>query len=264
MSISNPKIPNPAKKFIEFKGDKGIFRWYNKEAEENVNLKLPVRFIVLDQLNTIVGYNESAECGIFSNEVHSLTEEVLSVRLFKGGTLAKGIYENISDKIKANGGRFCKVVYAALGTDSGLELVAFKFFGAAFAAWLEFTKGKDLTSCAVQIENEFTEGKKGATKYKIPVFKSLSATPEKLQQAIEMDRDLQEYFKVYKSQQREAMNQDTVEPVTKEAYNLSTRGGDVVPETKEGFVPQAPEPPPITETPDGFRAADMEEDDLPF
>ncbi len=35
MSISNPKIENPCQKFIEFKGDKGQFFYYDKELEEH-------------------------------------------------------------------------------------------------------------------------------------------------------------------------------------------------------------------------------------
>lgn len=207
MSISSPKLKNPAAKFIEFKGDRGAFCYYDKELEKQVEMNLPMRFIVLDQLNTIVGFNESEKSGIFSNEVHSLTDEVLSVRFFKGGTLAKGTYENIRDKVIANGGKFCKVVYALLKGEE-LELVAFKFSGAAFGAWLEFSKKVDLTSKGVQVCDEFVDGKKGSVKYKLPVFKPLVLPGEYIQKAIEMDLELQEYFQAYKSQQREAISQD--------------------------------------------------------
>ncbi len=258
MSISNPRLKNPANKFIEFKGDKGLFRYYDKEAEKNVEIDLPARFIVLDQLNTIVGYNEPEGSGIYSNEVHSLTEEVLFVRYFKKGTLAKGTYDNIRDKVIANGGKFCKVIYAALKTGNELELVSFKFSGAAFGAWLEFAKKVDLSAKGVEITGEFEEGKKGSIKYKVPIFKPLSLPDEYIQKAIEIDKGLQEYFKAYKTQQREVINSETTESsFSSSEYEQASRGGD------EGFVPVEKSDPAdkVKETDEGFR---KEGDDLPF
>ena len=77
MSISNPTVSsNPASKFIEFKGDTGKWRYWDKtkgEDGENVEVKLPVYFIILDELSTIKGWNKEHKCGIYSNEIHKTT-----------------------------------------------------------------------------------------------------------------------------------------------------------------------------------------------
>ena len=234
MSISNPSVKNPATKFIEWNGQTGGLRWYNKETEKNEPLELPLRFIVLDQLNTVVGFNESEKSGIYANEVHDLSNEVLSVKFFRGGTLAKGTWENISDKVKANGGKFCKTVYALMKVGDDFDLVAFKFTKSSFGAWLDFSKKVDLTKKVVQVEDSFVKGKKGSVEYKTPVFTALELSDSHLQMAIEADKELQEYFKVYKNQQREKINEETVTTEFKpQTYERATRGGDDVPPVKE-------------------------------
>jgi hypothetical protein len=53
MSKSNPKIENPCKKFIDYKGDKGQFFFYDKDKEEQIEISIPIYFVVLDELSTI-------------------------------------------------------------------------------------------------------------------------------------------------------------------------------------------------------------------
>ena len=55
MSLSEPKLTNPASKFIEFKGDVGEFHYYDKVMEQRVQLQMPLYFIVLDELSAIKG-----------------------------------------------------------------------------------------------------------------------------------------------------------------------------------------------------------------
>ena len=76
MSFSNPKLTNPCKIFIKFKGDAGCFEYFDKEAGdagEKKELMLPARFIVLDQLTTVTGFCNKDESGIYSNEIHYLS-----------------------------------------------------------------------------------------------------------------------------------------------------------------------------------------------
>jgi hypothetical protein len=104
MSLSSPKLVNPAQKFIEFKGDTGQFQYFDKslgEKGENVVLKQPFFFIVLDELSTISGYSDKLGSGFYSNEVHSLNDEILKVKSFKGGFSTTGKYKDIKDGILA-------------------------------------------------------------------------------------------------------------------------------------------------------------------
>ena len=88
MSFSNPILENPCKKFIDFKSDNKQFVYWDKELGENgeqVIIPTPIYFIVLDELTTVTGYYKEGDCGIYSNEIHFLKDEVLKVRTFKKG-----------------------------------------------------------------------------------------------------------------------------------------------------------------------------------
>jgi hypothetical protein len=199
MSKSNPRLENPCKKFINWKGDKGLFVYYDKETEKELTMLLPVYFVWLDELATITGYCKKHDCGIYSNEVRKTTEEVLRIKTFKGGESLTGIYANIKDKMLALGGSFTKSVYAMLvGENIAPELVNFKFHGSAFSGWLE--KKFDPGKCTTGIIS-YREETNGSINYKVPVFESFKLTPEIDQQAIAMDMELQEYLKEYKSLQ---------------------------------------------------------------
>lgn len=237
MSISKPRLTNPAARFYEWKGDKGKLVYYDKDKEKQIEENLPLRFIVLDSTNTIVGYSENEKSGIYSNEVHDLSNEMLNVKYFKGGTIAKGKYEDIKDAVTSRsvGGKFCKVVYAIVNENEKWFLVAFKLSGAAFGSWLDFAKKVDLTKKGVQFNEETVHGKKGTVEYETPTFTALALKQEHLDIAIEEDKKLQEYFESYKAQQREFANEEVVEKgagFTPKEYERVARGGDVVPESQ--------------------------------
>jgi len=205
MSLSNPKLQNPAKKFIEFKGDKGIFQYFDKELGEKgetVEFTMPFYFIVLDELSAITGFNEKNQCGIYSNEIHSLNDEILKVKTFQGGISIVGKYADIKNDIKAIGGKFTKSIYAMLlGKEN--EFVHFKFSGSAFGSWLE--KKIDLQKAAVLV-NETARGEKGIIKFIYPIFKQTIIPPTKKyvwDAALKMDKELQLYLISYKNNQIE-------------------------------------------------------------
>jgi hypothetical protein len=186
MSISEPRtnIDKPTKKYIQLKN--GNFQYYDKEKGENVEVALPVEFIVCDELATIKGWNDEQQAGIYSNEVRNTTREELVVRC-KGQEIVKGIYQDIKGKL--DGGRYAKSVYAVAGG----ELVNFCFVGASLSAWIE--KVVEVAKPKFTV-NEFIDGKKGATKYKIPVFEVSEATEEEWEEAKKIDKEiLQPYFK---------------------------------------------------------------------
>lgn len=210
MSISQPKLQNPCSKFIEFKADSGVFRFWNKEKKENVEIKLPIKFIVLDELNTIKGFNDKTQSGIYSNEVHSLNHQTLNVRTFKGGASLKGKYAEIKGEIKDMGGKFCKSVYAALINGDELELVNFQLTGAAFSSWMD--KEVDVSTQAIVVTGT-EDRKKGKVEYKIPVWNGEALTADELEEAIEMDKKLQDFLKSKKLQDAKASEESDREGV---------------------------------------------------
>lgn len=200
MSLSNPKQENPVTKWIEYSGETGKFFFYDKEKKEKVSLPLPLKFIVLEELNTISGFSESLSSGIYSNEVLDLSKENLHVKSFKGGYSANGLYSQIKDNIIVNGGKFTKSVYAVIvRPDNSLtEIVNFKFKGASLQGW--FDKSVNVYKSAV-IVNSFVSAKKGKTVYQIPVFESSPFTEIQFKLACEQERTLQEYLKQYRLNQ---------------------------------------------------------------
>lgn len=249
MSFSNPTLENPCKKFIDFKSDDKQFVYWDKELGDNgksVVIPTPIYFIVLDELTTISGYYKEGDCGIYSNEIHFLKDEVLKVRTFKkGGPTIVGLYDTIKDSIKAIGGKFTKSVYAMLITPEGTtELVNFRFRGAAFSAWLD--KKVNTGRQVVCIADEFIEEHNGKTVYNVPVFKAFNMKPEHRAIAVEMDKELQTFLKAYKSRQTEkeevAVEQPTeTEPATFTPNNTWQTGGRSVSEVREAATANVPD-----------------------
>lgn len=204
MSLSTPKLQNPCKKFIEFKGNDGVFQYWDKENKKNVQMELPMRFIVLDELSTITGYHEPLQTGLYSNEVHSVENQPLNIRSFKGGMRIVGKYSEIKDRIKSVGAKFTKSVYIALVGDKGLEIANLKLSGAAFSSWCD----KEVET-AISIER-FADGKKGAVKFKIPVWEKWEPSSDDMTVAMAMDKELQEFLKAKHVQDKEQMESEPV------------------------------------------------------
>lgn len=195
MSISNPKLENPCKKFIDFKGDKGAFVYWDKEAEKQIEIKLPIFFIVLDELATITGFNKKHDCGIYSNEVHRTADELLRVKTFSGGEEIVGLYSDIKDSIIAMGGKYTKSVYALLiKSDKSTEMVNFKFKGASFSGWLEKKFNVDRSAVGIM---SLREDINGNIKYQIPIFQKFKMTEDLRERAIAADIVLQDYLEKY-------------------------------------------------------------------
>ncbi|MBT3206923.1 MAG: hypothetical protein HN704_18345 [Bacteroidetes bacterium] len=203
MSFSKPKLQNPCSKFIEYKGSRGVFQYWDKEHGKNIEIETPFFFIVLDQLSTIKGYSDNYNCGIYSNEVHYLDSEILKVKSFKGGFSATGIYKDIKGEIISAGGKFAKSIYCmAFDKDLNCELVNFQLYGSSIGPWFEFKF--DFQRNAVGITGETIDKIKGTTKYKEPIFKKYGIKEELIESAIEMDKQLQDYFSQYKAQKIES------------------------------------------------------------
>lgn len=222
MSRSNPKIENPCKKFIEFKGDKGQLYYYDRENEITVDVPVPLYFIWLDELSTITGYNKKNDCGIWSNEVRKTSTDVLRVKTFKGYESVTGIYNDVKDSIKALGGKYSRSVYGMLvEKDKPGELINLRLHGAAFSSWLD--KKFDVNKSVIGITG-FRDETNGNVTYKVPVFTPFKLTPELDQEATALDMELQEYLAEYLTQQTEPVVDENTEGVqANDAFIKSAR-----------------------------------------
>lgn len=202
MSRSNPSnsVKNPATRWIEWNGEKGVFRYYDKEsALEDKNIELnELTFLLLDRVGAVTGWSEAYKSGIYSNQVRSSKKEPLIVSAFNksDGPIAEGIWTDIKDLVNTKGGKFTANIYAAMKIGGSLSIVCVQFKGAALNAWSEFEKnaGESIFKKAVKFSGS-TEGKKGRVVFFTPKFTLVDVSPETDRAAVELDKQLQEYLK---------------------------------------------------------------------
>lgn len=163
---------NPASKFLDWKSNDKQFAYYDKEQskmiEVKLSLKLPLKFVFLDELHTVKGWNDASSSGVYANEVKFISKEPMTVKAFKGGEIAKGLYNEIKDKAKNAGGHYVKSIYIML-EDGSLANIQLK--GSAVQGWGEFVNAnKKLLTTSWIVVDKAIEGKKGAVKYTTPSF----------------------------------------------------------------------------------------------
>jgi hypothetical protein len=187
---------NPATKFIEWKSNDKCFEYYDKEAQKKVQIPLPFKFLVLDELHTVKGWNDATSSSIYSNEVKFISKEEMTVKPFKGNEIAKGLYKDIKEKIVAAGGHYTRSIYIML-EDGSLANIQLK--GSATQQWGDFTqKTRSRLDDEWIIVKDTKDGKKGAVKFSMPNFtfeKSLNESEAK--QADECFDILEAYLKTY-------------------------------------------------------------------
>lgn len=202
MSRSNPTNdnPHPCTRWMEWSGSEGNLKYYDKALERDIIIGSTFPFLLLDTLATIKGWHDPSQSGIVSNEVRKTGSDIMTVRSFKGGPIAEGLYADIKDRVKAAGGKFTTNLYVGYKetAQSELKIGSIQLKGAALSEWMEFSKKhyKELNNHAVQIKG-FREGTKGSIKYKVPNFELLTVTEDTNSQALALDGVLQEYLSGY-------------------------------------------------------------------
>lgn len=202
MSLSNQSSTvNPAKHHLRVKS--GSVNYYDKETQANIDVPVPMAFIVLDQLATVKGWSDSDQSGYWSNEVKKAGQDVLTVRTSKGQK-ASGIWKEIKNDAALAGAKFNASVYIAAAGREGLEIQNIAFSGASLNAWIEFvnankgvTRGKNKV-----VITGFSDEKKGSVKYQVPVFAAEEITEAELAEATELDKELQEHLTAYLENRR--------------------------------------------------------------
>jgi len=196
-AFSTPQS-NPATKFLSWKSNDKQFSYYDKETKENVLVPLPFKFLVLDEMHSISGWNDATQSGIYSNEVKFISKETMTVKPFKGNEIAKGLYKDIKEKVKSAGGHYVKSIYIMIedGTLANLQLK-----GSAVQKWGEFTaKGKQRLVDEWVVVDKAVDGKKGAVKFTTPDFRFLqSITDAESELADECFNTLEAYMSTYLS-----------------------------------------------------------------
>lgn len=202
MSLSNQTATvSPVKHFLRVKS--GSVNYYDKEQATNIDVPVPLSFVVLDQLATVKGWSDADQSGYWSNEVRSAGQDVITIRTSKGEK-ASGVWKEVKNNPNVAGAKFNASVYIAAQGRDGLEIQNIAFSGASLNAWIEFvnankgvTRGKNKV-----VITGFSDEKKGAVKYQVPVFEAVEITEDELSQATTLDQDLQDYLEGYFANRR--------------------------------------------------------------
>lgn len=193
MSLSQDRPTNPAKLYLKVKS--GAIVYYDKEAQENITVPTPLEFIVLDQLATIKGWSDADESGYWSNEVRSVGRDVLTVRTSKG-VKEQGIWKEIKGSIGVAGAKYNSSAYVATKGRDGLEINNLSLTGAALNAWIEFTQKNNITKNKIVLSG-WSDAKKGSVSYKVPIFEAVPMGESEREEAVALDRQLQDYLNEY-------------------------------------------------------------------
>ena len=258
MSRSNPSggsgSANPAKLFIEWSSTNKCFKYYDKEKEENVLIKLPFKFLVLDILATIKGYSDTDQSGFWSNEVRSTKTEELTVRTRKGVS-AKGMYDDIIASRDLVGAKFCQSVYIMMYQGTTPILANLQLTGAALGEWFDFLKAERKASKDYNIifkkgiqVSDTIEAKKGATTFNKPVFKLIEVSEATNLAAFDLDAELQEYLTEYLGKAKPEQTNEQEDEISK---------GE---QTNRLYAP----PPTMDDAPEEKEENPFDESDTPF
>lgn len=183
---------NPAKRFLEWKSNDKCFSYYDRDKKENVNVDLPLQFVILEHYHTVKGWNDESESGIFANEVWSIGTEEVNVRSFKGGNIAKGIYKDIRERIRGAGGHYSRSIYAVTPE---LEIINIQLKGSGVASYSSFINDfgdHNFTKNWIKVTGA-KEEKKGSVKYSTPIFE-VGAEIKNVEAIRPFAQELQEYI----------------------------------------------------------------------
>jgi hypothetical protein len=200
--------PSPVTRRFIWKGgaDGGVFKFYNGDEDELV--KNPFTFVVLDERSGITGWNDAIGGRLWSNHIIDQSSEVLTVRCGKK-TVCKGLYADIKDSIRDNGGKYANYLYVAYKNEDGeYSIGTLELSGSALGSWIEFSKDKPVTEGSVTC-TDFEQRKKGVVTFRVPVLESSGITPEADQICTDLDVTLQDWFD--SAGNRSETNDDEVE-----------------------------------------------------
>ena len=213
---------NPSTKFIEWKSNDKSFNYYDKDAQKNVEIPLPFKFLVLDELHCIKGWNDASSSNIYSNEVKFISKEVMTVKPFKGNEIAKGYYKDIKEKVVAAGGHYTKSIYIML-EDGSLANLQLK--GSGVQKYGDFTqKTRNRLADEWVIVASAEDGKKGAVKFSTPSFSfANSINDEEANMADDAFNILETYLKTYLAKAEPTIveeEEDNFEPTMEDVLNF--------------------------------------------
>lgn len=190
-------VDNPASKLLKWKSSEGTFQYYNKNTEENVNIKLPFEFAIIEEKYvSFNGFDSENSTNIWSNEVKNANDKVV----VKSGQnilaeFKKSDWKKVKDNSECKEVNYTQILYAVADLGEGNELIRImlnkgsfhgsilkdkktnvEFPGQEDDGWIRFlqnTTKKNSTNVIYDYHFKVTNTKtkkNGAVNFTIPVF----------------------------------------------------------------------------------------------
>jgi hypothetical protein len=205
------RASNPTAKYLDWDQHEQSFSYWDAglETPARVPVNLPFKFVVIRQRAVIMGFtNDENKDRIYSNE---LAETDLGFREFnvrtKEGAIACGLWRNIKQQVKENGGSFCKIIHAVCEG----EIVCIRVKGSGLLSWgstVGSLKNRDRIPDEFITVTGFEEGDWNNEKYTYPIFDfagSLNVTQNK--RVDELDAKLDKYYNFVAQEQAKRVAQ---------------------------------------------------------
>lgn len=200
---------NPAQVTLEWAGaaDAGYFKFWDSDRKEDVKIN-ELTFAVLGERNCVRGWVEEYGSNAYSNEVASMKNQILTVKVFKDGKpkeIMSGKYDDIKGDLASMGIKYNKAVYVMVVDCDKIEtgtVAKIMMKGAAASAWFDVKNKKDGLKV---IDPKL--GKKGAVQFAVPQFMSVELNKAEDEEAELAYEQVKAYFSNAPSTTR---NEDTV------------------------------------------------------
>jgi hypothetical protein len=217
-SATFPVLSEKPTKSISFKSMKKCFEYWDREAKQKVDVKLPIEFIVAAQTMKMSWFDSQEESGIYSWECHNIQEHPITVKTrkykedwtFNDMTLAQGWYMDSIKPVWAS--RWWKYTAVLHCIDvKTQEYFVVELSGAALSTFIQLSNIQK--KWALRIAK--TEEKKNwAVKYSVPVWEEWNLDNDTYQIACELSEKLEEHWtKIheYFKSKKLLLNQDEIE-----------------------------------------------------
>jgi hypothetical protein len=183
------RVASPVQHRVKFKGNEGVWSYWNKEEEKEVTLE-SLDFVVLDILSSISGWSDEHQKSIYSNLFKSTKDEVV-VRYSDGKVALTGSYSEDKDEIKGLGGKFTASIFALAMIEGDYVPVRIDLSGGSMTNWIEFINEHGRTNIYSYIitGQKGEQQKKGAVKFYAPTFTFVEADEELANQADDFAND---------------------------------------------------------------------------
>ena len=206
MGRSTPStwVPNPAKITVEYSGEHGAFRVYDKENKERIDLDVPFRFVWVETMVAIMGFSEKFNKRLTSNELNRTKARTEPFDIFffeeKNGkaervTVLSGPYKEIKDEARSAGATYAFVVYAVAEGGNGPikdgDIIRIVMNGSCRNAWID--AGPERWPSGIEFF-DVVKKKKGKTEYLEPMFRQFEAEDDCIAKAVNADKMVQAWI----------------------------------------------------------------------